>query len=141
MKAAFFAAIVVSIILGAVSCASGDISSQMIFYHGQTIPDEFFKVTDWAPDHIAIEIAVDFKVVHMYHLLLDEQGKPVAEGWFKTVKLGTAYTVVMQPKPGLAFEAGKKYRLCIGSESPEKVFITTSSYPCLSDYEFVLTGK
>ena len=126
-------------VIGALGCASGgDVSSKMSFYHGQTIPDEFFRVVEWAADHITFEIRVDFKIIHMYHVLLDDSGKPVSEGWFKTIKMGAVYTATMKPKPGLAFEAGKKYRLCIGSESPEKVFITTSSYPCVSDYAFTL---
>jgi len=139
MRTVLFIALAAAVVLGAMACASGgDVSSKMSFYHGQTIPEEFFKVTDWSADHIAFEIRVDFKVVHMYHVVLDEGGKPVSEGWYQTVKIGAAYTAVMKPKPGASFEAGKKYRLCIGSESPEKVFITSSSYPCMSDFEFVL---
>lgn len=141
MKKLLPLAFILAIATGFMSCAAGDVSSKMSFYHGQTIPDEFFKVTEWSPDRVAFEIRVDFKIVHMYHVLLDENGKPLAEGWFKVIKMGAAYTAVMNPKPGRTFEAGKKYRLCVGSESPEKVFITTSSYPCVSDYEFVLTEK
>jgi len=112
----------------------------MNFYHGQKIPDQFFSVKNWSAGEITFEIKVDFKVIHMYHILLDENGKPVSEGFFSAVKIGASYSVVMKPKPGLAFEAAKKYRLCIGAESPEKTFITTNSYPCMADYEFVL-GK
>jgi len=139
MKKIILVSIIGLAVIGALGCASGgDVSSKMSFYHGQTIPDEFFRVVEWAADHITFEIRVDFKIVHMYHVLLDDSGKPVSEGWFKTIKMGAVYSVTMKPKPGLAFEAGKNYRLCIGSESPEKVFITTSSYPCVSDYAFTL---
>lgn len=139
MKKTILVSIIGLAVVGALGCASsGDVSSKMSFYHGQTIPDEFFRVVEWSADHVTFEVRVDFKIIHMYHVLLDDSGKPVAEGWFKTIKMGAGYTVTMKPKPGLAFEAGKNYRLCIGSESPEKVFITTSSYPCVSDYAFTL---
>jgi hypothetical protein len=127
--------------LGSFACSSTDVSSKMTFYHGQTIPVQFFKVIRASPQEIEFEIKVDFKQVHMYHLVLDENGKPVSEGWQPTTKIGPAYTVVMKPKNGLFFEEGKKYRLCIGNESPEKVFVTSNNYPCIADYEFVLPKK
>lgn len=141
MKRAFIAALTVSVFLGAMSCASNNVSSSMNYSHGQTIPDQFFKVVRWSQDEIQLEIRVDFKAVHKYHIILDETGEPVSEGWFPTTMIGTAYTLVMKIKPGLAFEAGKKYRLCIGSDNPEEVFVTSSNYRCVADYEFVLTMK
>jgi len=127
--------------LGSFACSSADVSSKMTFYHGQTIPGQFFKVVRSSPQEIEFEIKVDFKQVHMYHLILDENGKPVSEGWQPTTKIGQAYTLVMKPKAGDLFVEGKKYRLCIGSESPEKVFVTSNNYPCVADYEFVLAKK
>ena len=141
MKRAFFAALSVSIFLGAMSCASNNVSSIMNYSHGQTIPDQFFKVVRWSKGDIQLEIRVDFKTVHMYHIILDETGEPVSEGWFPTTKVGTAYTVAMKIKPGLTLEAGKRYRLCIGNDNPEEVFVTSSNYSCVADYEFVLTMK
>ncbi len=139
MRTTSFGAAMLIVALAALSCASGgDVTSRMTFYHGQTIPDEFFKVTSWTPQDITFEIAVNFRVIHMYHILLDESGKPVAEGWYSTAKVGRAYTADMKVKPGKTLEAGKKYRLCVGAESPEKVYITTNNYPCMSDYEFTL---
>jgi hypothetical protein len=132
------AVFIIFVVLGTMSCAPGDVSSQLQYYHGQKIPDEFFRVTEWAPDHIAFTIWVDFKDNPMYHLLLDENGKPMAEGWFKTVRIGSSYSLLMKPKPGMAFEAGKKYRLCIGNNSPEVVFHFSGNYRCESEYEFVL---
>jgi hypothetical protein len=126
---------------GFMACATGDVSSKMSYYHGQTIPDQFFKILRSSAEEVVFEITVDFKVIHMYHILIDENGKPVSEGWYTTRKTGQSYTAAMKPKPGMVFQAGKKYRLCIGSESPEKVFITTSSYPCAADYEFTLEIK
>jgi hypothetical protein len=123
------------------SCASSDVSSRMNYYHGQTIPDQFFKVLRWSPDAVELEIKVDFKAVHMYHIILDENDRPLSEAWLPTAMIGSAYTVVMKPKEGLFFEAGKKYRLCIGTDNPEEVFVTSSNYPCVADYEFVLTMK
>lgn len=141
MKKALAAAVALAISLGTFACSSGDVSSKMNFYHGQKIPDQFFSVKNWTPAEVTFEIKVDFKVIHMYHILLDEIGKPVSEGFFSTTKIGTSYTVIMKAKPGLSFEAAKKYRLCIGAESPEKIFITTNSYPCMADYDFILENK
>lgn len=129
------------IVLGAFACSTGDVSSKMTFYHGQTIPQQFFRIVRYSPQEIEFEIKVDFKGVHMYHLVLDGNGKPVSEGWQPTTKIGQAYTVVMKPKKDAVFEEGKKYRLCIGNESPEKVFVTSNNYPCVADYEFVLPKK
>jgi hypothetical protein len=129
-------------VLVLLSCSSGGgVTSKMTFYHGQTIPDQFFRVIRWSPSEVEFEIKVDFKVIHMYHIILDAADRPIAEGWFSTKRTGTAYTVAMKPIPGQAFEAGKPYRLCIGSESPEKVYITTSNYRCVADYEFTLGGE
>jgi len=141
MKKILFLAALGLAVIGAWSCGSSDVSSKMNFYHGQTIPDQFFKILRSSAEEVVFEITVDFKVIHMYHVLLDESGKPVSEGWYTTTKMGQSYTAAMKPKPGMAFESGKKYRLCIGSESPEKVFISTSSYPCTADYEFTLEIK
>jgi hypothetical protein len=127
--------------LGAFACSTADVSSRMTYYHGQTIPAQFFKVVRYSPQEIEFEIKVDFKEVHMYHLVLDENGKPVSEKWQLTTKIGPAYTVVMKPKKGAFFEEGRKYRLCIGSESPEKVFVTSDNYPCVADYEFELPKR
>lgn len=141
MKKLLTLAFVLAMAIGFMACAPSDVSSKMSFYHGQTIPDQFFKILRSAAEEIVFEITVDFKVIHMYHILLDENGKPVSEGWYRTTKMGQSYTAAMKPKTGMAFEAGKKYRLCIGSESPEKVFIATSSYPCTAEYEFTLEIK
>ena len=127
--------------LGFFACSGTDVSSRMSFYHGQTIQSQFFKVVRYSPQEIEFDIRVDFQQVHMYHLVLDENGRPLSEGWHLTTKVGSTYRVVMKAKKGAVFQEGKKYRLCIGSESPEKVFVTTSNYLCLADYEFVLSKK
>jgi len=141
MKKIIIVAAIGLALIGAWSCGSSDVSSRMNFYHGQTIPDQYFKVLRSSPEEVVFEIQVDFKGVHMYHILLGENGKPVSEGWYPTTKIGQSYAIAMKPKTGMVFEAGKKYRLCIGNESPEKVFYSTSSYRCVADYEFILTIK
>jgi hypothetical protein len=127
--------------LGSCACSSADVSSRMNFYHGQTIPAQFFKVVRHSAQEIEFEIKVDFKQVPMYHIILDENGKPLSEGWHLTTRIGPAYQVVMKPKRGRLFQEGKKYRLCIGSENPEEVFVTCNNYQCIADYEFVLPEK
>jgi hypothetical protein len=126
---------------GSFACSSADVSSKMSFYHGQTVPRQFFKVVRYSPQEVEFEIRVDFQQVHMYHIVLDENGKPLSEGWHLTTKLGPTYKVVMKAKKGAVFQEDKKYRLCIGNESPEKVFVTSNNYQCLADYEFVLSKK
>jgi len=140
MRKAFCLAATLAMALGALSCSSGDVSSKMNFYHGQKIPDQFFKVVSYSAEEVVFEILVDFKSIQMYHVLLDASGKPVAEGWFPTVKIGSGYTLSMKLKKGAPLQEGKAYRLCIGRSSPEEVFVTSSSYRCLADYEFIL-GK
>jgi hypothetical protein len=133
--------LVLFLVLGIFSCSSTDVSSKMNFYHGQTIPDQFFRVVRSSAEAIEFEIKVDFGQVHMYHLVLDENGIPLSEGWRLTTKIGTAYTVVMKAKKGKIFERGKKYRLCIGSQNPQEVFVTSNNYQCAADYVFVLPEK
>jgi hypothetical protein len=141
MIKASFCCLLSVLVLGAFACSTADVSSKMTFYHGQTIPAQFFKVVRYSPQEIEFEIKVDFKDVHMYHLVLDENGKPIAEGWHPTTKIGQAYTVIMKSKKDAVFEEGRRYRLCIGNESPEKVSVTSNNYPCIADYQFILSRK
>jgi hypothetical protein len=138
MKTNLGTAVLMAVFALCMSCASNDISSKMTYYHGQKIPDEFFALIEWAPDHVSFEIRVDFKTDQMYHLILDESGVPLSEGWYPTVIVGRSYTVTMKSKPGSAFEAEKRYRLCIGGKNPEEVYITSNNYRCSADYEFAL---
>lgn len=141
MKKALFGAMALAICLGTFACGSGDVSSKMNFYHGQKIPDQFFKLVSYSAEEVTFLIQVDFKSVQMYHILLDANGKPVAEGWYPTAYIGTGYTLSLKPKKGDLLQEGKTYRLCIGRSHPEEVFVTSSNYRCLADYEFVLGNK
>jgi len=113
----------------------------MSYYHGQKVPNEFIMLVSHSPQEIEFKIRVEFKQYHLYHLILDGN-IPLAEGWFPTTILGEQfYRVKLRAKEGVIFEPGKSYRLCIGSESPEKIYIHSSSYFCLVDYEFMIPAK
>jgi hypothetical protein len=122
-------------------CCAGASKAKMTFYHGKNIPAQFIQVVRWTPQEIEFSIRVDFTETHLYHLVLDEND-PVAEGWFATTKTkGQPYTVTLKAKEGLVFSPGKKYRLCIGRTNPEAVFVYSSGYECMADYEFMLSEK
>lgn len=121
-----------------ISCTSVGKSAKMTFYHGQKIPDQFIRVLNHTAEEIEFEIRVDFKQTHLYHLVLDGED-PIAEGWFPTAKTDSAfYRLKMKAKKDWQFLPGKKYRLCIGDKNPEEVFVHSSNYRCIADYEFVL---
>jgi hypothetical protein len=121
-----------------VSCSLSGNRAKMTFYHGQKIPDQFIRVLNYTAEEIEFEIRVDFKQTHLYHIVLDGEN-PIAEGWLPTAKTESAfYTLKMKAKKGCQFQVGKKYRLCIGDRSPEEVFVHSSNYRCIADYEFVL---
>jgi hypothetical protein len=128
-------------ILGLIGCAGERAKPALIYYHGQTPQDVFFEVVGYTPQEIEFKIKVKFGLKYMYHLIL-EDNEPLAEGWYVTI-LGAedAYRLLIKAKKGVVFEAGKRYRLCIGSESPEYVARYRSSYHCTVDYEFVLPAK
>lgn len=120
-----------------ISCTAGK-RAQMKFYHSQKIPDEFIRVTNHTAEELEFEIRVNFMQAHLYHIVLDEEN-PISEGWFPTAKTNSAfYTVKMKAKKDCQFQTGKKYRLCIGTNNPEEVFVHSSNYRCIADYEFVL---
>jgi hypothetical protein len=124
-----------------VGCAGERPKPNLIYYHGMTPQDEYFEVVRSTPQEIEFKIKVKFASKYMYHLVLEEE-EPLAEGWFVTI-LGAedAYRLIMKAKKGVAFEAGKEYRLCIGNESPEYVARYRESYQCAVDYKFVLPPK
>ena len=127
--------------LGLVGCAAEKSKPTLTYYHGQVPPDAYFEVVSYTPQQIEFKIKVKFPSRHMYHLVL-EGNEPLAEGWFPTIlDREDSYRLVIKAREGVAFEAGKNYRLCIGKESPEYVAEYRSSYQCLVDYPFVLPAK
>lgn len=138
MKKILINALFFMALLGFVSCASQGPKAKMHFYHGMTVPDIFVSVVSHTSEVIEFKIRAKFAEKHLYHLILDGD-EPISEGWFPTARVQTeSYTVKMKAKKGCHFQQGKAYRLCIGIESPEYVYIKSSNYPCLVDYEFVL---
>ena len=128
-------------VMGMVSCASRTVKPGMIYYRGMTPQDEYFEVVDYTLQEIEFKIRVKFPARYMYHLVL-EDNEPLAEGWFLTI-IGAEnfYRLVMKAKPGVVFEPGKTYRLCIGNENPEEIALYRNSYQCAVDYKFVLSPK
>lgn len=113
---------------------------KLTYYHGQKVPDMYISIVKASPGEIEFEIRVKF-AVKMYHLVLDGD-EPVAQGWFSTERGGgESYTVKMRPAEGKSFESGRSYRLCIGSQSPEAVQMSSNNYLCQVDYTFVFQIK
>jgi hypothetical protein len=127
--------------LVAAACSTYKARPQMNYYHGPNVPEGFISVLRASPAEITFEVRVKFVQKQMYHLVL-EGNQPLAEGWFSTLRAGgERYTVTMRPKEGLAFEAGKTYRLCIGVQNPQAVQMTSSNYQCIADFTFVFKEK
>lgn len=123
------------------ACSTYKAKPQMHYYHGETPPKGFVTVLRASPEEIEFEIRIKFPEERLYHLVL-EGDSPVAEGWFPTIRGGRqAYTVIMKPGEGMAFEPGKTYRLCIGQQNPQLVQMYTSNYRCWIDYSFVFQEK
>lgn len=138
MKKIYFAAIACILIAGLASCAASHSSAAMNYYHGKTVPAEYFRVVRHTATEIEFEVRVKFRQDHLYHLVLDGN-TPLAEGWFPTTKgEEPSYTVVLKAKPGVEFVSGKPYRLCIGDQNPELVSVHSTNYNCTADYEFKL---
>ncbi|MBM3304768.1 MAG: hypothetical protein FJY79_02330 [Candidatus Aminicenantes bacterium] len=130
-------------LLLAVACASSFYESRpkLNYYRGPNVPEGYIKVLRASVSEIEFEIRVEFAERQLYHLVL-EGNEPVAEGWFPTIRAGMQYyTVTMKPRKGLQFEVGKTYRLCIGSQNPEQLQLTSVNYPCRADFEFVFEEK
>lgn len=141
MKSIIVKGLAVLAVLGLLGCAGERAKPALTYYHGQTPQDAYFEVVRNTPQEIEFKIKVKFASKYMYHLIL-EGDEPLAEGWYVTI-LGAedSYRLIMKAKKGVVFEAGKSYRLCIGSESPEYVTRYRSSYHCAVDYGFVLPPK
>jgi len=141
MKSVIVKGLSVLAVLNLIACLAETAKPAMIYYHGQTPPDEYFEVVGYTEQAIEFKIKVKFQSKYMYHLIL-EDNEPLAEGWYITL-LGAeeSYRLVIKAKSGVVFETGKPYRLCIGYQSPEYVGRYRSSYHCVVDYEFVLPPR
>ncbi|MDW7759252.1 MAG: hypothetical protein SCM96_01265 [Acidobacteriota bacterium] len=125
------------LLAGLTACSAGK-SPRMEYYSGQNVPEGYIQVVRTTETEVEFRIAVKFTITHLYHLLLDGN-EPVAEGWFPTRRLGDSqsYSVTLHLKKDLRLEPGKTYRLCIGSQNPEAVYVHSSTYRCLAEYEFL----
>ena len=141
MRLAMFMVFAVAVIPLA-GCSTYKANPELTYYHGPNVPEGFITILRSSPTEIEFEIRIDFTHSdRLYHLVLDGD-TPVAEGWFRTLRLSIpAYTVTMKPKKGLLFEVGKTYRFCVGQESPQKVQMTSSNYRCLVELVFVFQEK
>ena len=122
--------------LGVMSCAS---SRKVDFYGGgETIP-VYITITDFTSEEIGIKIEVYGRPDYLYHVILNEEGERMSEGWFWTRVANTRdYTVSMKAKKGFNFERGKPYHLCIGFQNPDLVEFSTNKYQCSIYQEFRL---
>jgi len=131
---------IIFISLFCVSCGPKKVKTGKIeLYHGIRPPEGFITVLSFSPREIEFRIRVKFKDRKLYHIIADEEGNFIAEGWYRTSIDSTGiYYIKMKVKKGFKFQPGKKYRLCIGKQNPELMDLFTSKYRCLVDYEFVL---
>jgi hypothetical protein len=130
-----------AVLLFLASCFSYQKNPKLHYYSGPNVPSEFINIVRATPSEIEFVLRVKFPEKKLYHLILDGD-EPVAEGWYSTVRAdGTSYTLVMKPKPGLSFQVGKTYRLCIGQQSPEYVQLESNNYQCMAEYVFVFEEK
>lgn len=137
--AGFVLSLVVFLFMAA--CFSYEKHPKLHYYRGPNVPSGFINIIRATPTEIEFLLRVKFPEKKLYHLILDGD-EPVAEGWYSTVTAdGNSYNLVMKPKPGLSFEVGKTYRLCIGQQSPEYVQLESSNYRCLAEYVFVFEEK
>lgn len=135
------AALVVVLALLAACSSTYKSAPRLTYYHGANVQEGYVDVIRASPAEIEFRIRIEFKWNQLYHLVLDGND-PVAQGWFRTTRVGGPfYTVVLKPDKGRTFEVGKTYRFCIGLESPQKVQMTSSNYNCLVDHEFVFEEK
>lgn len=134
--------VLICLALGLAACSPYRAKPKMTYYHGQNVPEGYIEVVRASAAEIEFRIRVEFGQRHLYHLLLDGS-EPLAEGWFPTNRMAgsEAYHVTFKLPEGKRFEAGKSYRLCIGSKNPEEVQMTSSNYRCLVDYSFVFAVK
>jgi hypothetical protein len=141
MRSAKVITVLSGLALGAACSSTYKTKPELTYYHGQNVPPEYLKILKAGPDAITFEIRIEFTPRQMYHVVLDGN-EPVAQGWFSTLRAGgLVYTVTLKPEAGKTFEAGKTYRLCIGTQSPEDVQMTSSNYRCQADYTFVFQEK
>lgn len=129
-----------ALVLGA--CSPYRAKPQMTYYHGQNVPEGYIEVVRASAAEIEFKIRVEFSQRHLYHLLLDGND-PLAEGWFPTNRMAgsEAYGVTFKLPEGKHLEAGKTYRLCIGTQNPEAVQMESNNYRCLVDFSFVFAVK
>lgn len=113
------------------------------FSHGLKHKDMFISVEDFTPKEVGFKIRrLRGSQKYLYHIILDEDEERIAEGWYRTLKVGTDYYKVrMKAKKAFSFRPGIRYRLCIGSSNPDNVYYFTNNYKCYVDYEFVLPEK
>ena len=134
--------ILISLALGVAACSPYRAKPKMTYYHGQNVPEGYIEVVRASAAEIEFRIRVEFSQRHLYHLLLDGN-EPLAEGWFPTNRMAgsEAYPVTFKLREGVRLEAGKTYRLCIGTQNPEAVQMETSNYRCLVEYTFIFQAK
>lgn len=129
------------LLAGVISCVSST-DTNIKFTHGQKVPDQFINVISYTATEIELNIRVKFQQSRMYHIILDQEENRLAEGWYRTaLPTESAYKITLEAKEGVVFQPGTKYRLCVGSTSPDLVGRYQSSYKCYADYEFMLPVK
>lgn len=133
---------ILALSLGAMFCTS---SKKLDFYRGASVRPIYISVTtDFTPEEIGFRVEMYGRPDYLYHIVLNEDGERISEGWFRTRAVDTrAYVVSMKAKEGFSFEQGKVYHLCVGQKHPDiveygKSHYRTNNYPCTIYWEFTL---
>lgn len=147
MRKALFIFLILILSMGMIHCVSymdkyHQGGKKMHFYSGQKLQDRFISILNFTTEEIEFKVRRGFQQEYLYHIIIDEEETRISEGWFPAFKHEAEhYTVRMKAKKGLSFQPGKKYRLCVGSMSPDFVYYRTKNYKCSIDYEFVLSEE
>jgi len=125
--------------LGLAFCVSSGGGGDMNISRGQQIPPQFISVEQFSSESVTIQIRVKFTQESLYHIVTDEEGRFISQGWFRTSRDGTGrYTITMEAEGDFLYEEGKRYLLCISTVHPDQVRHQSNNYQCMSNAWFIL---
>ncbi|MFB0565121.1 MAG: hypothetical protein ACETWK_05515 [Candidatus Aminicenantaceae bacterium] len=133
--------------LSMISCTSymdkyNQESERAHYFRGLKLQDIFVSIIEASPDEIEFKIRRAPRLKYLYHVILDKEEFPVAEGWYSAYRIKSEhYKVKMKAKKGYRFEPGEKYRLCVLLQNPELLYFYSKNVRCIVDYAFVYPSK
>jgi hypothetical protein len=121
--------------IGLTSSCSSYKDQKVKLYTGMQPIKVDISVIDFASNFIELKIKIiehrKLQSKWLYHIIEDDQGNFVSEGWYPTTISDTAtYSIKIKAKNGYSFESGKEYALCIGMQNPEATIRSSNNYKC-----------